>query len=58
MKQISKIFFYLIAISFILSSCSMAKKIPYFKDLESSNEESEVYPQIGYKFKTNSEFTW
>lgn len=42
MKQLSKIFFYLIAISFILSSCSMAKKIPYFKDLESSNEEIPV----------------
>lgn len=26
--------------------------------VESSNEESEVYPQIGYKFKTNSEFAW
>lgn len=26
--------------------------------VESSNKDSEVYPQIGYKFKTNSEFTW
>jgi len=26
--------------------------------VESSNEESEVYPQIGYKFKANSEFAW
>jgi len=24
----------------------------------SLTEESEVYPQIGYKFKTNSEFSW
>jgi len=24
----------------------------------SKNEESEIYPQIGYKFKTNSEFSW
>lgn len=42
MKQLSKKLFYLIAISFTLSSCSMAKKIPYFKDLESSNEEIPV----------------
>lgn len=26
--------------------------------IESASEESEVYPQIGYKFKTNSEFAW
>lgn len=26
--------------------------------VESANKESEVYPQIGYKFKTNSEFAW
>lgn len=26
--------------------------------VESSNEESEIYPQIGYKFKTNSKFSW
>lgn len=26
--------------------------------IESANEESEVYPQIGYKFKANSEFAW
>mgnify|MGYP003300286731 CR=1 FL=1 len=26
--------------------------------VESSNKESEVYPQIGYKFKTNTEFAW
>lgn len=33
-----------------------------FYDIEifvkSLNEESEVYPKIGYKHKTNSEFTW
>ena len=33
-----------------------------FYDLEifvtSKNEESKVYPVIGYKHKTNSEFTW
>lgn len=26
--------------------------------VESDNEESEIYPQIGYKFKTNSKFSW
>lgn len=26
--------------------------------IESANKESEVYPQIGYKFKTNAEFAW
>ncbi len=26
--------------------------------IESANEESEIYPQIGYKFKTNEEFAW
>lgn len=26
--------------------------------VQSSNKDSEVYPQIGYKFKTNSEFSW
>lgn len=26
--------------------------------IESSNEESEIYPQIGYKFKYSSEFAW
>lgn len=26
--------------------------------VQSSNKESETYPQIGYKFKTNSEFSW
>ena len=26
--------------------------------VDSENEESEVYPKIGYKHKTNSEFTW
>ncbi|MBQ9072046.1 MAG: hypothetical protein IJY25_02700 [Bacilli bacterium] len=26
--------------------------------IESMNEESEVYPQIGYKHKSNSEFSW
>lgn len=37
------------------------KNLSYY-DLEffvsSSNEESEIYPQIGYKFKSNSEFSW
>lgn len=26
--------------------------------IDTENEESETYPQIGYKFKTNSEFSW
>ena len=26
--------------------------------VESMNEESEIYPQIGYKHKSNSEFSW
>lgn len=26
--------------------------------VESKNEESEVYPKIGYKHKTNKEFVW
>lgn len=26
--------------------------------VDSLNEESEVYPKIGYKFKTKSEFSW
>ena len=26
--------------------------------IESANEESEIYPQIGYKFKANEEFAW
>lgn len=26
--------------------------------VQSSNKESETYPQIGYKFKTNTEFSW
>ena len=26
--------------------------------VESSNKESEVYPQIGYKFKAKEEFAW
>lgn len=26
--------------------------------VESDNKESEVYPQIGYKFKANEEFAW
>ena len=26
--------------------------------VESSNKESDVYPQIGYKFKANEEFAW
>lgn len=42
MKKITKQFLPLIIISIMLSSCSMAKKIPYFKDLESSNEEIPV----------------
>ena len=42
MKQLSKNLFFLFVILFVLSSCSMSKKIPYFKDLESSNEEIPV----------------
>ena len=26
--------------------------------IKSSNEESEIYPQIGYKFKADQEFSW
>ena len=26
--------------------------------VQSENKESEVYPQIGYKFKANKEFSW
>lgn len=26
--------------------------------IDSLNKESEIYPQIGYKFKNNSEFSW
>ena len=26
--------------------------------VQSSNKESETYPQIGYKFKTNTDFSW
>lgn len=26
--------------------------------IESKNEDSEVYPKIGYKYKTNLEFVW
>ncbi len=26
--------------------------------VESNNEKSEVYPKIGYKYKTSSEFVW
>ena len=26
--------------------------------VQSSNKKSETYPQIGYKFKTNTEFSW
>ena len=26
--------------------------------IDSLNEESEIYPRIGYKHKTNSDFTW
>lgn len=26
--------------------------------VDSENEESEIYPQIGYKHKTSSEFSW
>lgn len=44
----------------VISSFS-EKNLSYY-DLEffvsSSNEESEIYPQIGYKFKSNLEFSW
>ena len=37
------------------------KNLTYY-DLEffvdSNNKDSEIYPQIGYKFKTSSEFSW
>ena len=37
------------------------KNVEYY-DIEffvaSKNEESEIYPQIGYKFKTNESFSW
>ena len=26
--------------------------------IDTENEESEIYPQIGYKFNSNSEFSW
>ena len=26
--------------------------------VDTNSEESEIYPKIGYKFKTNSEFSW
>ncbi len=26
--------------------------------VESKNKDSEIYPKIGYKYKTNSEFVW
>lgn len=44
----------------VISSFS-EKNLSYY-DLEffvsSSNNESEIYPQIGYKFKSNLEFSW
>lgn len=42
-------------------SCFSDKNLSYY-DIEifinSLNEESEIYPKIGYKHKMNSEFTW
>lgn len=44
----------------VISSFS-EKNLSYY-DIEffvaSANKESEVYPQIGYKFKANEEFAW
>ena len=41
---------------------NLSKKNLKFYDIEifidSLNEESEIYPRIGYKHKTNSDFTW
>lgn len=42
MKKLSSKTLLLFTIVVLLSSCSMAKKVPYFKDLESSNEEIPV----------------
>lgn len=42
MKNLSSKTLLLFTIVVLLSSCSMAKKVPYFKDLESSNEEIPV----------------
>lgn len=42
MKKITNNLLQLLVLSIILSSCSMSKKIPYFKNLESSNEEIPV----------------
>ena len=42
MKRLTIKSLILSAIIILLTSCSMAKKIPYFKDLESSNEEIPV----------------
>lgn len=42
-------------------TCFSEENLSYFDleiFIESSNSESEVYPQIGYKFKTNTEFAW
>ena len=40
----------------------VSKKNREFYDLEifieSKNKDSEIYPKIGYKYKTNSEFVW
>ena len=40
----------------------ISKKNRKFYDLEifieSKNKDSEIYPKIGYKYKTNSEFVW
>ena len=42
MKRLITKTLFLPAIIVLLASCSMAKKVPYFKDLESSNEEIPV----------------
>ena len=42
MRKITKNTVFLLGIILLLNSCSMSKKIPYFKDLESSNEEIPV----------------
>lgn len=42
MKKITKILLVFSFIIVLLNSCSMAKKVPYFKNLESSNEEIPV----------------
>ena len=42
MKEIIKNIIAICTITILFSSCSMSKKIPYFKDLQSSNEEIPV----------------